>query len=58
MHLILSEYLLYVLSSGKNMNKGVISLLFLKLMKYLKSCLPKGNLLDITILLISYCLSK
>ena len=35
------------------MHKGLISLLSLQPMKYLKSCLPKGNLLDPTISLVS-----
>ena len=33
------------------MHKGLFFLEFLQPMKYLKSCLPKGNLLDTTILL-------
>ena len=45
MHLILPEYLLYVLSSGKNMYKGAISLLFLKLMKYLIILFTKRKLI-------------
>ena len=45
--------LLYVLIFGKNMYNGLIFLLFLYPMKYLRSCLPKGSLLDDTILLMS-----
>ena len=53
MHLVPSEYLLYLLISAKNMYKSLISLLSLQPKKYLKSCLPKGSLLDTTISLIS-----
>ena len=35
------------------MHKGLFFSEFLQPMKYLKSCLPKGNLLDATILLVS-----
>ena len=52
-HLVLSEYHLCIFICGKNMRKDLISLFYLQLMKYFKSCLPKGNLLDTTILLIS-----
>ena len=38
-HLVLPEYLLYILISGKNADKGLISLLFLYPIKYLRSCL-------------------
>ena len=58
MHLVLSEYLLYILISGENMHKRLICLLSLKQMKHLKSCLPKGNLLDTAVSLISISFIK
>ena len=40
------------------MNKGLIFPESLLPMKYLKSCLPKGNLLDTTILVMSLSFIK
>ena len=58
MHLVLSEYLVYILIFGENMHKGLVSLLSLQSMKYLKSCLPKIYLLGATILSISVLFFK
>ena len=48
MHLVLSKFLLFALIFGRNMYKGQF-FRSLQPMKYLKSCLPKGSLLDISI---------
>ena len=57
-HLVLSKYLLYILISVKNMHKSLnfyylCNIYIFETLKYLKSCLPKGKLLDTTILLVS-----
>ena len=57
-HLILSKYILYILILGRNNHKDLIFAASLQPIKYLKSFLSKGSLLDTTILLISILFTK
>ena len=53
-HLVLLEYTWYILISGKNIHNMHFFIIFG--INYVKSCLPKRNLLDTTISLISISL--
>ena len=53
MGLFSSTFILHILICGRNIHKGLIFLECLQPKKCLKSCLPKENLLETTISLIS-----